>query len=243
MFYLIIFRFTDYCNFVFISRFVEKINADPRFKNDNKFCIKLNFTTGSKHNSTVKSSFGGIYGKLGILKRIREFRNNKRIVGYFDSLLIQPLIKHNTENKSICFDGECFGANPRKQGSQGTSFFPPVPIHESFNIYAKRIISRFREVCPYLIADQLLRIDYFCEDPADFDEVVPAYLLNEVEGHEAQNNCQKADQVNGRILMHWVKDINNCVKCHLRRINHPLSEFIHSNNEFDVVAFQISDYI
>jgi hypothetical protein len=154
-------------------------------------------------------------------------------------LLIQPLIKHNTENKSICFDGECFGANPRKQGSHGSSFFPLAASHESYKTYAEKMVSRFREACPALIADQLLRIDHFCDDPADFDDIILAYLLNEVEGYEAQNVCPKADQVQGRLLMHWVKDINDGVKCHLRRINHPLSEFIHANKEFDVVALMI----
>ena len=72
---------------------------DSRFKNENRFVVKLNHTTGSAHNSTVKTATGGIHGKNGILKRIREFRKNKKIVGYFDSILIQPLIKHNTENK------------------------------------------------------------------------------------------------------------------------------------------------
>ena len=221
-----------------MNRFVDAINADPRFENDGKFCVKLNFTTGSQHNSTVKSSFGGINGKNGIIKRIREFRNNKRIVGYFDSLLIQPLIKNNTENKSICFGGECYGANPRKQGSHGASLFPPAG-HESLNTYAERMVSQFRAACPSLIADQLLRIDHFCEN---FDEVDPAYLLNEVEGYESLNACPKLDQVQGRILMHWVKDINDCVKCHLRRINHPLSEYVHANKEFDVAALMMSDY-
>ena len=165
-------------------------------------------------------------------------------------MLIQPLVKHNIENKSICFDGKCFGSNPRKKGSQGSSFFPPVAAHTSFNAYAERIISRFKESCPSLIADQLLRIDYFCEDPADvsnvhptdFDDVDPSYLLNEVEGYEAQNVCPNFDQVQSRILISWVKDINNCVKYHLYRINHPLSDFIHNNEEFDTVTFKISDY-
>jgi len=203
--------------------------------------VKLNHTTGSKNNSTVKSAFGGIHGSKGILKRIQEFRRNKRIVGYFDSLLIQPLIKHNTENKSICFNGECFGANaPRKHGSQGRSFFPPTPIHESFNIYAEQVVSNFRQSCPFLIADQLLRADYYCEDPDDC-EIFPSYLLNEVEGYEAQNVCPNFDHVQARILNHWVQDINNSVKCHLRRINHPLSKFIHENKDFDIVVFKIRE--
>jgi hypothetical protein len=105
------------------------------------------------------------------------------------------------------------------------------------------MVSRFRAACPALIADQLLRIDYFCEDPADFDEVIPAYLLNEVEGYESQNVCPNFDQVQARILIHWVKDINNCVKYHLRRNNHALADFIHNNKEFDTVAFIMSDYI
>ena len=218
---------------------VEEINANPRFRNENKFCIKLNHTTGSKHNATVKSAFGGIHGKIGILKRIREFRNNKRIVGFYDSLLLQPLIKHNTENKSICFNGECFGANPRKQGSQGQSFFHPFPMHPSFDMYAERIVSRFREACPSLIADQLLRTDYFCEDPTDVAKNITDenYLLNEVEGCEAQIACPKFVQVQARILNKWVQDINSCIKFHLRRNNHPLSQFIDTNEEFREIVF------
>ncbi len=191
----------------------------------------------------MKSAFGGIHGKIGILKRIREFRNNKRIVGYYDSLLIQPLIKHNSENKSICFNGECFGANPRKQGSQGKSFFPPVPIHPSFDAYAERMVLSFREACPSLIADQLLRMDYFCEDPADVDGIMEAYLLNEVEGYEAQNICPNFVQVQARILNKWVQDINSGVRCHLRRINHSLSEFIENSKEFSVIIFDMREYL
>jgi hypothetical protein len=105
------------------------------------------------------------------------------------------------------------------------------------------MVRKFREACPSLIADQLLRIDYYCEDPDDFNDVIPAYLLNEVEGYEAQTLCPELDKVRGRILNHWVQDINACVKCHLRRINHPLSEFILKNKEFEFVIFKTSEYI
>ena len=105
------------------------------------------------------------------------------------------------------------------------------------------MVSRFKDACPSLIVDQLLRADYFCEDPADFSEVVPAYLLNEMEGYEAQNLCPKIDQVQARILNRWVQDINSCVKCHLRRINHPLSEFIHNKKEFGFIVYKSDDYI
>jgi hypothetical protein len=108
-----------------MCRFVEEINMNPRFKNENKFVVKLNHSTGSAYNSTVKTATGGIHGKCGILKRIREFRNNRKILYYYDSLLIQLLVKHNTEDKLICFDGECYGGNvPRKHGTHGNSFLP-----------------------------------------------------------------------------------------------------------------------
>ena len=88
----------------------------------------------------MKTATDGIHGKSGILKRIREFQNNKRILGYYDSLIIQPLIKHNVEEKSMCFDGECFGANvPRKKGSHGNSFLP-MPGHESLNRFAELMV-------------------------------------------------------------------------------------------------------
>jgi hypothetical protein len=210
-----------------LYRFVEEIDSNPRFANNGRYCVKLNHTTGSKHNSTVKSSSGGIHGKVGILKRIREFQRNPRILGYFDSILIQPLIKHNTENKTICFNGTSYDSNtPRKKGSYGTSFFPPCPIHDSFDEYAERMILQFKKACPNLIANQLLRIDYFCEDPEDVNGRIEAYLLNEVEGYESQILCPNLDQVQAFILNRWVEDIDSCVKCHLRRINHPLIEFI-----------------
>jgi hypothetical protein len=216
-------------------RFVEEINMNPRYSNENRFVIKLNNTTGSAYNSTVKTATGGINGKHGILKRIQEFRNNRTVIGYFDTLLIQPLIKHNTENKSICFNGECFGSNvPRKKGIHGNSFFP-LPGHASFDQYAEQVITKFKAVCPSLIADQLLRIDHFCEDPSDVDSDMDTfnYLLNEVEGYEAQNVCHRFDEVQARLLHHWVNDINQLVKCHLRRIDHPLSNFFDTSEAFD----------
>ena len=225
-----------------MCRFVEEINMNPRFANENKFVVKLNHSTGSAYNSTVKTATGGIHGKCGILKRIREFQNNKRILGYYDTLLIQPLIKHNTEEKSICFDGECFGANiPRKHGSHGNSLLP-MPGHISLNTYAELMVRKFKEACPSLIGDQLLRIDHFCEDPVDVPETEFPYLMNEAEGYEALNTCDKFVQVQARILNHWVQDINELVKCHLRRSNHPLSKVFDNSVEFRAICFEDEDY-
>ena len=86
-----------------------------------------------------------------------------------------------------------------------------------------------------MIADQLLRVDYFCENPEDVNVPGPAYLLNEVEGYEAQNVCPDFDQVQARIINHWIQDIDSLVKCHIRRIKHPLSEFIENNKEFNTI--------
>ena len=217
------------------------MNMNPRFENSDRFVVKLNHTTGSAYNSTVKTATGGVHGKHGILKRIREFQNNKKIVGYFDSILIQPLIKHNTENKSICFDGECFGSNiPRKQGTHGHSFLP-LPGHHTLKTYAESMIEKFREVCPSLIRDQLLRVDHFCEDPADVNDELFSYLLNEVEGYEAQNVCERFDEVQTHILNRWIHEINMLVKCHLRNINHPLSNFFETNIEFNTSNIKFSE--
>jgi hypothetical protein len=90
-----------------------------------------------------------------------------------------------------------------------------------------------------LIGDQLLRIDHFCEDPADVPNIELMdsvdkfpYLMNEVEGYEALNSCENFVQVQARILNHWLQIINELIKCHLRRINHPLSSFFDTNEEF-----------
>ena len=85
-----------------------------------------------------------------------------------------------------------------------------------------------------------MRIDYFCEDPVDVnDGIFPAYhyLLNEVEGYESQIACHRFDDVQTRILNSWVQNINQLVKCHLRRINHPLSLFFDNSEEFDIIQF------
>jgi hypothetical protein len=109
------------------------------------------------------------------------------------------------------------------------------------------MIKYFKDACPSLIADQQLRIDHFCEDPSDVNWDTTnspfSYLLNEVEGYEAQNVCDRFDEVQARIINHWVQDINNLVKCHLRRINHPLSTFFSTNEEFNIFDFKMSDDI
>jgi hypothetical protein len=80
------------------------------------------------------------------------------------------------------------------------------------------MIEKFREVCPSLIRDQLLRVDHFCEDPADVNDELFSYLLNEFEGYEAQNVCERFDDVQSLILNRWIHDINMLVKCHIYAI-------------------------
>ena len=149
-----------------------------RFKNDNKFVSKLPYTTGSAHRRTVKLSTDG---KAGILKSIQEFTNNERVLGYIDEVLVQPMAHYNKEASVILFGGKAQYRNPHKRASIPKSVFNRAPDSVFFE-FAEDVVRRLREICPQLIADQVLRIDMF----GDLSETKELLLIvNEVEGYEA----------------------------------------------------------
>jgi hypothetical protein len=155
---------------------------NPIYCNGNQFVCKLPFTTNGRHNSTVKYCVG--YD--GILEMLTQFQNNANIGGYIMYAMIQPKIPDNTEAKIICFNGKAVFRNLNKKSSNGRSPFGGVKDEAIFH-FAEHVISILRSVCPELITEQVLRVDIF-----GFRNRPGVYIVNEIEGYEAQRTAKGA---------------------------------------------------
>ena len=79
----------------------------------------------------------------------------------------------------MCFNGKFICRNPHKDGDgKGESTLG----HDDavLGAIAEEMISKFKDAHPELIADQILRVDFFR------DSRTGRYILNEVEGFDAQ---------------------------------------------------------
>lgn len=204
--------------YLFVS-FIIKVNNDPRwarFKNDDKWVVKLPYTTGSSHRRSVKPSYNG---RSGILKSIREIKNNPMYFGYIDHAIIQPMAHYNEEASVFIFDGEAIFRNPHKDGWIKKSPFNRVSDSVLFE-FAEEVVRKLKEVCPELIANQVLRIDFF-GDLCETGELV--FIVNEVEGYEAQqwgiraNAITKIAELRDKEKAHWKFEIETLIECHLER--------------------------
>jgi len=200
-----------------LDEFIFKISNDPRwarFKNENKFVAKLPYTTGSAHRRTVKPSMDG---KPGILKCIQEFTNNERVLGYIDTVVIQPMAHFNKEASVILFGGKAQYRNPHKSGTIKKSVFNHAPDSVFFE-FAENVVRKLQEICPQLIADQVLRVDFF-GDLSETGELV--FIVNEIEGYEAVqwgtgvNAISKTGSMNIKEQAYWEAEIETLIECHL----------------------------
>jgi hypothetical protein len=94
------------------------------------------------------------------------------VYGYIPYALIQPDIEQNTEAKVFCFNGVPIDVNPFKEGRGHST----LGLQDNSRLlkFAGEVCKQIRDTCPYLIADQLLRIDFF--------EYRGIFIVNEVEG-------------------------------------------------------------
>lgn len=120
---------------------------------------------------SVKFTQGGVQGILQALKEMVKGKNSPYVYGYIPYALIQPDIENNTEAKVFCFNGEPIGINPMKIG-RGASTLG----HDNQRLldFARDVCAKLRAASPYLISDQLLRVDIF--------ENRGRLIVNEVEG-------------------------------------------------------------
>ena len=77
---------------------------------------------------------------------------------------------------------------------------------------------KLSEICPELIADQTLRVDFF-GDISESGELI--FIVNEVEGSEARqwgtgsNAISKVGANLAKEIAHWEYDIETLIECHL----------------------------
>jgi hypothetical protein len=198
-------------------RFIAKINSDPRFSTKEKqFAVKLSYTTAGHHNSTMKRAKGGL---SGILKKIKEFTNNPRVFGYIEDVVIQPLILRNREASVVCFDGEPQFRNPHKKGhKEQNSPFPQFAKDELFFEFARKVIKEVRAACPDLIADQILRVDFFGER---FPDGSLGFLVNEIEGLEARlwgvgvTAGDRLAEIEAMAFRYWYYQVDTMIAIHV----------------------------
>ena len=177
----------------------------------------MSYTTAGHHGNTVKRSVGGV---SGILKKLQEFKNNKRIFGYIDDVVIQPLLLSNREASVVCFDGEPKFRNPHKGGHKGQrSPFPRSTKDSVFFDYARRVIREVRSACPELIADQILRVDFFGERLPDG---TIGFLVNEIESLEARlwglrtTAGTRLAEVENMVEEYWYEHVDTLIECHVQ---------------------------
>ena len=164
----------------------------------------------------MKRAKGGLEG---ILKRLKEFTNNPRIFGYIEDVVIQPLILRNREASVVCFDGEPKFRNPHKIGHRDqTSPFPQYAKDELYFEFARKVIREVRAACSDLIADQILRVDFFGERLPDGSL---GFLVNEIEGLEARlwgtgvTAGDKLAQIEEMCWKYWYYQIDTLLALHI----------------------------
>ena len=162
-----------------IKQFIKKITSDPVFHNNNQFMLKLGFCCGGQHQGK-RISCKIARGLKGILKRIQEWLNNSTVLNVVPYCILQPLIRDNTEAKVICFNGKFISRNPHKHGTSYGHQSTLGKDDSKLGAIAEGMIARLKAAHPQLIADQILRVDFFRDTKSG------QYILNEVECFNAQ---------------------------------------------------------
>lgn len=135
-------------------RFAQEMAHDSRFELG-KFVVKLNHTSGSHYGSYVKFATG----VDGILEMITELTNNKDIFGFYSEVLIIPRIPRNTQASIVLFNGKAVLQNPLKKGTDHRSPFSGA-TQSQFYTFAEEIVGDIKRVCPALISDNVMRVDF-----------------------------------------------------------------------------------
>ncbi len=112
------------------------------------------------------------------MKSIQEFINNIRINGYIEDVVIQPFWQTNIEASVMCFNSVPMYRNKNKKNRK--SGLNKANNEVCFD-FARKVIEELKAVAPELIADGVLRIDFFGEILPDGTR---NFIVNEVEGFE-----------------------------------------------------------
>ena len=175
---------------------------------------KLPFTTGGWHRNTTKPSTNGVEG---IMKSIQEFINNIRINGYIEDVVIQPFWQTNTEASVMCFNSVPMYRNKNKKNRK--SGLNKANNEVCFD-FARKVIEELKAVAPELIADGVLRIDFFGEILPDGTR---NFIVNEVEGFEAcdwgtgANAGDKSSFLYVQSVQYWKGIVDVMIECHIER--------------------------
>ena len=191
---------------------MDAINSDPvyiRYRNGNKFIVKLPFSTNSQHKR-------GVTNVEGILRAIRSFIRKDNVGGYIPYAMIQPEIIDNTEAKVVCFGGKAIFLEAHKKGKSGRSPFRDID-ESCLRTFAEHVIACLKRRCPELCARQVLRVDIF-----GFVDYPGEFICNEVEGYEAQkcatgSGAGTAESiVFWALVQYWTETITELVEFHLK---------------------------
>jgi hypothetical protein len=180
-----------------------------------RFTVKLSYSTNGGHKKFVKHSTDGT---AGILQSLCELLNNPRIAGYYEDVILQPFWEYNTEAKVICFDGVPICRNPNKKGERSGLNRSKT---SELNAFATRVIKELRAICPELIADGILRVDFFGELGPDGN--VKRFIVNEIEGFEAclwGVGASAGDDLAAiltKTTAYWKCKVETLIDCHLER--------------------------
>jgi hypothetical protein len=211
-------------------RFVSKINHDietgkTAFVSD-EFVVKLNNSSGSHYCSYVKFA----KGVNGIVEKITEFKNNDKVFGYIASVIVMARIPHNTQASVVCFDGKAIIRNPNKKGSDRSSPFQRAQDQVFFD-FAEHVISELKRVCSFLMADQVLRVDFHgIRHPGQQGRIT--FLVNTIEGYETRvwgvgkGAVRSLERLNTSRRAYWYDAVDTLLECHFEMLR--LKD--HSNN-------------
>ena len=137
--------------------------------------------------------------------------------------MIQPLILRNREASVVCFDGVPKFRNPHKIGHRDyPSPFPLNAPDELFFDYARTVIKEMRRICPELVADQILRVDFFGER---LPNGKLRFLVNEIEGLEARlwgigiNAGDRLANIEAMAEDYWYNQIDILIDLHLMQVD------------------------
>ena len=116
----------------------------------------------------------------------------------------------------ICFDGKFLGRNPHKEGSGEGRRSTLGSNDRALGDIAEDMIAQFKAAHPELIADQVLRVDFFRDSKSG------RYILNEVEGFNAQlvgiKSGDPAWVAMTKAKLYWKENIIKLAKKHLSSI-------------------------